>query len=166
MEKCPLKYQRSTQGVDVIFWVYFRYYSPPVCCSCWCPFSVSLASPATRTPLAQKGAGIPTIPTTKFPLWPRTAGAKGSWFPPPHVDAPRPQGMARPPLSPGGGLAPSPALQPSPSEYGQEPWNLPCPTALGFGQGSLSAGWRALQGHPLWVTSEFITLLQKCQNQL
>lgn len=166
MEKCLLKYQRSTQGVDGIFWVYFRYYSPPVCCSCWCPFSVSLAPPATRTPLAQKGAGIATIPTTKFPLWPRTAGAKGSWFPSPHVDAPRPQGMARPTLSPGGGLAPSPALQLSPSEYGQEPWNLPCPAALGFGQVSLSAGWRALQGHPLWVTSEFITLLQKCQNQL
>ncbi|NWT97043.1 HHLA1 protein, partial [Urocynchramus pylzowi] len=157
-----------------IFWVYFRYYSPPVCCSCcclgapappvfWCPFSVSLASPATRIPLAQKGGGIPT---TKFPLWPKTAGAKGSWFPSPHVDAPRPQGMARPPLSPGGSLAPSPALQPSPSEYGQEPWNLPYPTAVGFGQVSLSGGWRALQGHPLWVTSDLITLLQKCQNQL
>ncbi|KAM7036901.1 LOW QUALITY PROTEIN: HERV-H LTR-associating protein 1 [Passerculus sandwichensis] len=76
---------------------------------------------STRTPLAQKGAGIPTIPTTRFPLWPRTAGAKGSWFPSPHVDAPRPQGMARPPLIPGGSRAPSPALQPSPSEYGQEP---------------------------------------------
>uniref|UniRef100_A0A8C5JG12 HERV-H LTR-associating 1 n=1 Tax=Junco hyemalis TaxID=40217 RepID=A0A8C5JG12_JUNHY len=64
-----------------------------------CPFSVSLSSPATRTPLAQKGAEIRTVPTTRFPLWPRTAGAKGSWFPPPHVDAPRPQGMARPPLA-------------------------------------------------------------------
>ncbi|NXE62233.1 HHLA1 protein, partial [Calcarius ornatus] len=110
--------------------------------------------------------GIPTIPTAKFPLWPRTVGAKGSWFPSPHVDSPRPQGMARPPLSPGGSLAPSAALQPSPSEYGQEPWNLPCPAALGLGQGSLSGGWRALQGHPLWVTNEFISLLQKCQNQL
>ncbi|XP_077045219.1 HERV-H LTR-associating protein 1 isoform X1 [Agelaius phoeniceus] len=67
---------------------------------------------STRIPLAQKGGGIPT---TKLPLWPRTAGAKGSWFPSPHVDAPRPQGMARPPLSPGGSLAPSPALQPSPT---------------------------------------------------
>ncbi|XP_064559686.1 HERV-H LTR-associating protein 1 isoform X2 [Zonotrichia leucophrys gambelii] len=68
---------------------------------------------STRTPLAQKGAEIPTVPTTRFPLWPRTAGAKGLWFPSPHVDAPRPQGMARPPLSPGGSLALSPALQPS-----------------------------------------------------
>uniref|UniRef100_H0ZQM2 HHLA1 neighbor of OC90 n=1 Tax=Taeniopygia guttata TaxID=59729 RepID=H0ZQM2_TAEGU len=59
--------------------------APPVC---WSPFSVSLASPATRTPLSQKGGGIPT---TKFPLWPKTAGAKGSWFPSPHGDAPRPQ---------------------------------------------------------------------------
>ncbi|NWS33487.1 HHLA1 protein, partial [Polioptila caerulea] len=125
-----------------IFWVYFRYYSPPVCCCCgtpappvcWCPLSVSLISPATRIPPAQKGG---EIPTTKFPPWPKTAGAKGSWFPSPLVDAPRPQGTARAPLSPGGSLAPSPALQPSPSEYGQEPWNLPCPTALGFGQVSL-----------------------------
>ncbi|XP_030916745.1 HERV-H LTR-associating protein 1 isoform X1 [Geospiza fortis] len=69
-----------------------------------------------RTPLAQKGGGIPTIPTTKFPLWPRTVGAKGSWFPSPHVDAPRPQGMARLPLSPGGSMAPSAALQPSPTD--------------------------------------------------
>ncbi|NXI15606.1 HHLA1 protein, partial [Irena cyanogastra] len=100
------------------------YYFPQVCCSCcccgepvppvcWCPFSVSLASPATRIPLTQKGGAIPT---TKFPLWPKTSGAKGSWFPSPHVDASRPQGMARSPLSPGGSLAPSPALQPSPSE--------------------------------------------------
>ncbi|NXD90936.1 HHLA1 protein, partial [Chaetorhynchus papuensis] len=84
--------------------------APPVC---WCPLSVSLASPATRIPLAQKGG---EIPTTKFPLWPKTVGAKGSWFPSPHVDAPRPQGTARPPLSPGGSSAPSPAPQPSPSE--------------------------------------------------
>ncbi|NXN06221.1 HHLA1 protein, partial [Sylvia borin] len=109
--------------------------------------SVSLASPATRTPLTQKGG---EIPTTKFPPWPRTVGAKGSWFPSPHVEAPRPQGTARPPLSPGGSLAPLPAPQPSPSEYGQEPWNLPYPTAVGFGQVSLR--WR-LEGHPLWVTT-------------
>ncbi|CAN8183696.1 unnamed protein product [Coccothraustes coccothraustes] len=68
---------------------------------------------STRIPLVQKGGGIPT---TKSPLWPRTAGAKGSWFPSPHVDAPRPQGMARPSLSPGGSLAPSAALQPSPTD--------------------------------------------------
>ncbi|XP_041344036.1 HERV-H LTR-associating protein 1 [Pyrgilauda ruficollis] len=67
---------------------------------------------STRIPLAQKGGGIPT---TKSPLWPKTIGAKGSWLPSPHVDAPRPQGMARPPLSPGGSLAPWPALQPSPA---------------------------------------------------
>ncbi|NXK62654.1 HHLA1 protein, partial [Sylvietta virens] len=102
--------------------------------------SVSLASPATRMPLAQKGG---EIPTTKSPPWPKTAGAKGSWFPSPQVEAPRPQGTARPPLSPRGSLAPLPALQPSPSEYGQEPCNLPCPTAVGFGQVSLR--WR-LQG--------------------
>ncbi|OWK61521.1 HERV-H LTR-associating protein 1, partial [Lonchura striata] len=93
---------------------------------CYCLNNVTNDLTATRTPLAQKGGGLPT---TKFPLWPKTAGAKGSWFPSPHGDAPRPQGMARPPLSPGGSLAPSPALQPSPSEYGQEP--APC-TALGF----------------------------------
>ncbi|NXC59346.1 HHLA1 protein, partial [Aleadryas rufinucha] len=105
--------------------------APPVC---WCLLSVSLASPATRIPLAQKGEGIPT---TKFPLWPKTVGAKGSWFPSPHVDAPRPQGTAGPPLSHGGSSAPSPAPQPSPSEYGQERWNLPYPAAVGFGQVSL-----------------------------
>ncbi|NWS93405.1 HHLA1 protein, partial [Toxostoma redivivum] len=71
-------------------------------------------------PLAQKGG---EIPSTKFPPWPKTAGAKGSWFASAHVDAPRPQGTARAPLSLGGSLAPSPALQPSPSEYGQEPWD-------------------------------------------
>ncbi|NWT51146.1 HHLA1 protein, partial [Erythrocercus mccallii] len=128
-----------------IFWMYFRYYSPPVCCSCcchgapappvcWCPLSVSLPSPATRMPLTQKGR---EIPTTKFPLWPKTVGAKGSWFPSPQMEAPQPQGTARPPLSPGGSSAPLPALQPSPCEYGQESWNLPYPTAVGFDQVSL-----------------------------
>ncbi|XP_032927629.1 HERV-H LTR-associating protein 1 [Catharus ustulatus] len=68
---------------------------------------------STRIPLAQKGG---EIPTTKFPAWPKTAGAKASWFPSPQVDAPRPQGTARAPLSPGGSLAPSPALQPSPTD--------------------------------------------------
>ncbi|NWY40733.1 HHLA1 protein, partial [Sylvia atricapilla] len=95
--------------------------------------SVSLVSPATRTPLTQKGR---EIPTTKFPPWPRTVGAKGSWFPSPPVEAPRPQGTARPPLSPGESLAPLPAPQPSPSEYGQEPWNLPYPTAVGLANGT------------------------------
>ncbi|NXW71145.1 HHLA1 protein, partial [Hirundo rustica] len=116
---------------------------------------------STRTPLAQKGR---EIPTTKFPPWPKTVGAKGSWFPSPHVEAPRPQGTARPPLSPGGSLAPLPALQPSPSEYGQEPWNLPYPTAVGFGRVSLR--WR-LEGDPLWVTSRHLVgqafgLVQSC----
>lgn len=105
--------------------------TPSVLVPSLCP----LASPATRIPLAQKGG---EIPTTKFPAWPKTAGAKASWFPSPQADAPRPQGTARAPLSPGGSLAPSPALQPSPSEYGQEP-EPALPTALGFGQGSL--GW-------------------------
>ncbi|NXB33617.1 HHLA1 protein, partial [Eulacestoma nigropectus] len=111
------------------------YYCPPVCCTrCWCPPSPPLASPATRIPLAQKGG---EIPTTKFPLWQKTVGAKGSWFPSPHMDAPRTQGTAGPPLSPGGSSAPSPAPQPSPSEYGQEHWNLPYPATVGFGQVSL-----------------------------
>lgn len=99
------------------------------------PSLCPLASPATRIPLAQKGG---EIPTTKFPAWPKTAGAKAWWFPSPQVDAPRLQGTGRAPLSPGGSLAPSPALQPSPCEYGQEPGTA-LPTALGFGQGSL--GW-------------------------
>ncbi|NXE78126.1 HHLA1 protein, partial [Cochlearius cochlearius] len=42
---------------------------------CWCPPSVSPASPATRMPLAQKGE---EIPTTRFPPWPKTAEATGS----------------------------------------------------------------------------------------
>ncbi|XP_063275392.1 HERV-H LTR-associating protein 1 isoform X2 [Prinia subflava] len=62
---------------------------------------------ATRMPLAQQGG---EIPTTKFPPWTETLGAKGSWFPSPHVEAPRPQGSARAPLSP------LPALQPSPTD--------------------------------------------------
>ncbi|NXO26176.1 HHLA1 protein, partial [Cisticola juncidis] len=73
---------------------------------------------STGMPLAQKGG---EIPTTEFPPWPETAGAKGSWFPSPHVEAPRPQGSARAPLSP------LPALQPSPSEYGQSPGTCPAP---------------------------------------
>ncbi|NXB17109.1 HHLA1 protein, partial [Rhagologus leucostigma] len=83
--------------------------APPVC---RCPLSVSLASPATRIPLAQKGG---EIPATKFPLWPKTVGAKGLWLPSPQVDAPRPQGTAGPPPSPGGSSAPAPAPQPSPN---------------------------------------------------
>ncbi|NXH86813.1 HHLA1 protein, partial [Edolisoma coerulescens] len=100
--------------------------APP---ECRCPLSVSLASPATRIPLTQKGA---EIPATKFPLWPKTLGAKGSWFPSPHGDAPRPQGTAGPPLSPGGSSAPSLAPQPSPSEYGQEHGDLPSPPLGGL----------------------------------
>ncbi|XP_075603195.1 HERV-H LTR-associating protein 1 [Balearica regulorum gibbericeps] len=67
----------------------------------------------TRVPVAQKGE---EIPTTRFPPWPKTAGVKGSGFPS-HLDAFRPQGMAGPPPTVGGSLAPWPALQPSPSEY-------------------------------------------------
>ncbi|NWZ74746.1 HHLA1 protein, partial [Poecile atricapillus] len=122
--------------------------APPVC---WYPLCVSLASPATRTPLTQKGG---EIPSTELPPWPRTAAAKG--FPSPHVDAARPQGTARPARSPGGSLAPSPALQPSPSEYGQAPWNLPCPSAGGSGQ--VSRRWRleGPSGRPTVVTCELV----------
>ncbi|NXE89616.1 HHLA1 protein, partial [Menura novaehollandiae] len=115
------------------------YYCSPECCTCsccgapaspacWCPPSVSLASPAPRIPLAQKGEAIPT---TKFPPWPKPVGAKGSWFPAPHEDAPRPQDTAGPSLSPGGSPAPSPAPRPSPSEYREEHWNPPYPSSMG-----------------------------------
>lgn len=125
--------------------------------------SVSLPSPATRMPLAQKGG---EILTTKLPPWPRTVGAKGSWFPSPHVEAPRSQGTARPPLSPGASLAPLPAPQPSPSEYGQEPWNLPHPTALELRQVSLRGRLERPSERPTLGYHELIALLQKCQNQL
>ncbi|NXG23300.1 HHLA1 protein, partial [Grallaria varia] len=76
---------------------------------------VSLVSPATSIPLAQKGE---EIPTTRFPPWPKTAGAKGSRFPSPHVEASRPQGIGGPPPAPGRGSDPWPALQPSPEHQG------------------------------------------------
>lgn len=44
MEKWPLKCQRSTQGVDGIFWVYFRYYCPPACCTRCCRGGTSTPS--------------------------------------------------------------------------------------------------------------------------
>ncbi|NXM74743.1 HHLA1 protein, partial [Serilophus lunatus] len=81
---------------------------------CWCPLTLSLASPGTRIPLAQKGE---EIPTSRFPPWSKTVGAKGLWFPSPHVEALRPQGTARPSPTAGGTLAPLPALQPSPSVF-------------------------------------------------
>ncbi|KAF1625818.1 HERV-H LTR-associating protein 1, partial [Eudyptes filholi] len=102
------------------------YYCPSECCArccrgapaptvrCWCPPSVSPASPATRIPLAQKGEEIPTI---TFPPWPKTVEAKGSGFPSAHVDASRPQGTAGPPPTAAGSSAPSAALQPSPSDF-------------------------------------------------
>ncbi|XP_059671800.1 HERV-H LTR-associating protein 1 [Gavia stellata] len=65
----------------------------------------------TRIPLAQKGE---EMPTTRFPPWPKTVGAKGSGFPSPHVDASRPRGTDGPPPTAGGSSAPLPALQPSP----------------------------------------------------
>ncbi|XP_010575419.1 PREDICTED: HERV-H LTR-associating protein 1 [Haliaeetus leucocephalus] len=68
---------------------------------------------ATRIPLAQKGE---EIPTTRFLPWPKTVGAKGSGFPSPPVDASRPRGTAGPPPTAGGGSAPSPALQPGPTD--------------------------------------------------
>ncbi|XP_009879354.1 PREDICTED: HERV-H LTR-associating protein 1 [Charadrius vociferus] len=68
---------------------------------------------ATRIPLALKGE---EIPTTRFPPWPKTVGLKGSGFPSLHVDASRPRGTAGPPPSAGGSSAPSPALQPSPTD--------------------------------------------------
>lgn len=155
----------STQGVDGIFWGYFRYYCPPVCYTrccrgspastghCWCPPSASAspASPATRIPLALKGE---EIPTTRFPPWPRTVGLKGSGFPSPHGDASRPRGTAGPPLSAGGSSAPPPALQPTPSEYGTEDWRLLYPASQKLKPYVWGWGWEALQGDPLWVTSE------------
>ncbi|NWZ45907.1 HHLA1 protein, partial [Haliaeetus albicilla] len=131
----------NTQGVDGIFWVYFQYYCPPVCHAgccrgapaspvcCWCPPPVSPASPATRIPLAQKGEEIPTM---RFLPWPKTVGAKGSGFPSPPVDASRPRGTAGPPPTAGGGSAPSPALQPGPSEYGEEERHLLYPAGGGL----------------------------------
>ncbi|XP_068253321.1 HERV-H LTR-associating protein 1 [Nyctibius grandis] len=64
----------------------------------------------TRIPLALKGE---EIPTTRFPPWPKTVGAKGLGFPSPQVDATRPGGTAGAPLAAGGSSAPPPALQPS-----------------------------------------------------
>ncbi|NWS18636.1 HHLA1 protein, partial [Pachyramphus minor] len=93
---------------------------------CWCPPSVSLASPATRIPLAQKQE---EMPTARFPPWPKTVGAKGSWFPSPHVEASRSQGSAGSPPTPGRSSVPSPAPQPSPSEYKEEDWKLLHPTS-------------------------------------
>ncbi|NXT80405.1 HHLA1 protein, partial [Zapornia atra] len=76
---------------------------------CWCHPSVSPASPDTSIPVAQKGE---ENPTTRFPPWPKTAGAKGSGFPSPHVDSSRSQGTAGPPLTAGESSSPSPPLQP------------------------------------------------------
>ncbi|KAM6143035.1 HERV-H LTR-associating protein 1 [Phoenicopterus ruber ruber] len=66
-----------------------------------------------RIPLAQKGE---EIPTTRFPPWPKTVGAKGSGFPSPHVDASSPRGTAGPPPTAAGSSAPLPALQPGPPD--------------------------------------------------
>ncbi|NXO13261.1 HHLA1 protein, partial [Oriolus oriolus] len=126
-----------------------------------CEHILSDLNLSTRIPLAQKGG---EIPTTKFPLWPKTAGAKGSWFPSSHVDVPRPQGTAGPPLSPGGSSAPSLALQPSPSEYGQEHWNPPYPATVGFGQVSLrwrleGPSGRPTPGYP-WVDNFIAEMLK------
>ncbi|NXG02771.1 HHLA1 protein, partial [Sakesphorus luctuosus] len=95
---------------------------------CWCPPSASLASPATRIPLAQKGE---EFPTTRFPPWPKTVGAKGSRFPSPHVEASRAQGTAGPSPAPGRGSVPWPALQPSPEH--QEFHQLPSSIQATFG---------------------------------
>ncbi|NWW51598.1 HHLA1 protein, partial [Pedionomus torquatus] len=70
---------------------------------------------STRIPLALKGE---EIPATRFPQWPKTVGLKGSGLSSVHLDASRPRGTAGPSPTAGGNLAPSPALQPSPSEYG------------------------------------------------
>ncbi|KAM6282708.1 HERV-H LTR-associating protein 1 [Porphyrio hochstetteri] len=67
----------------------------------------------TSIPVAQKGE---ENPTTRFPPWPKTAGAKGSGFPSPHVDASRSQGTAGPPLTAGESSSPSPPLQPIPTD--------------------------------------------------
>ncbi|KAK2520290.1 Hhla1, partial [Columba guinea] len=100
MEKSPvINYTFSSNTSDLV--------------CCWCPLSVSSASPATRIPLAQKGK---ENPITRFPPWPKTVGAKGSGLPPPHVDAPRPRGTAGPPSTAGGISIPPPAPQPSPTD--------------------------------------------------
>ncbi|NXT65349.1 HHLA1 protein, partial [Chaetops frenatus] len=104
-------------------------------------------------PLAQKGG---EIPTTKFPPWPKTAGAKGSWFPSAQVGGPRPQGAAGPARSPEGSPGPWQAPQPSPGECSREPWNCPAPPLRPLP--SVSEGWRALQGDPLCITYAFLSL--------
>lgn len=130
----------GTQGVDGTFWMHFRYYCPPECCTCcchgapastarcWRPPSVSPASLATRMPLAQKWK---EIHATRFPPWPKMVEATGSGFPSSHMDASRAQGTASPPPTAGGSSAPSPALQPSPSEYGEEDWHPLYPPSRG-----------------------------------
>ncbi|NXL34023.1 HHLA1 protein, partial [Glaucidium brasilianum] len=80
---------------------------------CWCPPSVSPASPATRIPLALKGEETPTM---RFPPWPKTVAVKGSGFPSLQVDVSRPGGTAGPPPAWGESSAPWPAPQPSPSD--------------------------------------------------
>ncbi|OPJ88380.1 HERV-H LTR-associating protein 1 [Patagioenas fasciata monilis] len=76
-------------------------------------FSSNTSDLATRIPLAQKGK---ENPITRFPPWPKTVGAKGSGWPSPHVDVPRPRGTAGPPSTAVGISIPSPALQPSPTD--------------------------------------------------
>ncbi|XP_064010026.1 HERV-H LTR-associating protein 1 [Pogoniulus pusillus] len=73
-------------------------------------------SKTTRIPVsAQKGQ---EIPTTRLPPWPKTVPAKGSGFPPPHMDASRPRGTAVPPPTAGRSLALPPALPPSTTDTG------------------------------------------------
>ncbi|XP_027754268.1 HERV-H LTR-associating protein 1 [Empidonax traillii] len=67
----------------------------------------------TRIPLAQKGEEMPTM---RFPPWPKTVGAKGSWFPSAPAEASRSQGMAGSPPTPGRSSVPSPAPQPRPTD--------------------------------------------------
>ncbi|NWR31032.1 HHLA1 protein, partial [Tachuris rubrigastra] len=123
----------------------------------WTFKSEHILSELNLIPLAQKGE---EMPTTRFPPWPKTVGAKGSWFPSPHVEASRAQGTAGSPPTPGRSSVPSPAPQLSPSEYREEDWNLFHPTGCGVwpNVSEVEAGRSFREPHS---GSPVITLLQK-----
>lgn len=142
MEKWLLKCQRSTQGVDGIFWVYFRYHSPPVCCSCWWPLSALLLLQLPGSLLHRKGGRSPPRSSQRGQ---RQLEPKHGGFHRPRWMLPGPKAQAEPRWALGGAWPHHQPCSPAPVSMARS-LELPYPLLWALDKGPWGGAQRVLQG--------------------
>lgn len=165
----------NTQGVDGIFCVYFWYYCPPACHArccrgapaspvcCWCPPPSLLLLQLPGSLLPRKGKKSPPRGSYRGQrrLERKDRGFHHRlWMLPNHGARPDPRRLL------GGAQPRRQPCSPAPVSTARRSDICFIPLVVGFGQKlkphPWGGGWEALQGHPLWVTCELISLLEKC----